>query len=640
MDYREAISYINCYTWSAWKLGLERTGELLFRLGDPQKKLRFVHVAGTNGKGSTCAMLASILREAGYRTGLYVSPYLEDFRERMQVDGKMIPRADLARVTERVAAAADAMEDHPSQFELITAIGMVWFLEQECDIVLLEVGMGGTFDSTNVIDAPEAAVICNIGLDHTAYLGNTVEEIARTKAGIIKPGCAAVVYDNFPSVMAVIREAAEKCGVPVYPASEEHAVYPLRLTGPFQKKNEETVLAVVRALRDRGWEIPEEAVREGLWKTVWPARFEILRKEPYFILDAGHNAQCAAAVASSWRTLAEEDGAAAPSRRAFAEGDGTEDGNERASRKAVLLLGFLRDKDVPEILRIILPLAEQVICMTPESERAMAAEELAAMCREELAAMRGKDASVSGKADPETESAVPVISAKSIADGVEEALRTGKDVLAFGSFYTAGTIRTILRKKNARAAALAARRALSPEERAEKSAAIVRHLMTIPEVRDAKRPAAYLSSWDEADLSALFSGVEACPADGEENGGQRFSFPVTGADGAMEMYIPGKIVSGPYGIRTPDPGSSVRVPPEEIDVILIPCVGFDREGGRLGHGAGYYDRYLARCPKAGKILTAFDVQESKEPLPQEETDIRIGRIVTESGVWEIPGEDG
>ena len=200
MTPQEAIDYIEQFTWSTTKLGLERTQALLRALGDPQKKLKFIHVAGSNGKGSTCAMLAAILRSAGYRTGLYISPYIQDFCERMQIDGENVPGDKLAEITERVRVIADAMEDHPSQFELVTAIAMEYFCEARCDIVVLEVGMGGALDSTNAIDAPEVAVITNIGLEHTEYLGDTLEKIAATKAGIIKSGCSAVCYDGAPEV--------------------------------------------------------------------------------------------------------------------------------------------------------------------------------------------------------------------------------------------------------------------------------------------------------------------------------------------------------------------------------------------------------------------------------------------------------
>ena len=206
MTYEEAIRYIEDFTWSTTRLGLGRTQELLRRLGDPQKQLRFVHVGGSNGKGSTCAMLSAVLREAGYRTGMYTSPHVLCFEERMQVNGRYIAGEDLAALTERVRVEADAMEDHPSQFELVTAIAMLYFLEQECDIVVLEVGMGGALDSTNVIDAPDVAVLTNIGLEHTEYLGNTLEEIALTKGGIIKPGSDVVCYNSAPEVVSILRQ--------------------------------------------------------------------------------------------------------------------------------------------------------------------------------------------------------------------------------------------------------------------------------------------------------------------------------------------------------------------------------------------------------------------------------------------------
>ena len=215
MTDREAISYIENFGWSTTRLGLERTRELLASLGNPQKGLKFIHVAGSNGKGSTCAMLDAILRRAGFRTGLYTSPYIQDFCERIRVDGENIPGPALARITERVSALADRMADHPSQFELVTAVAMEYFAERQCDIVVLEVGMGGALDSTNVIDAPEVAVITNIGLEHTEYLGSTLSEIAAAKAGIIKPGCACVCYDSVPEVIDVVKAVCKEKNVPL-----------------------------------------------------------------------------------------------------------------------------------------------------------------------------------------------------------------------------------------------------------------------------------------------------------------------------------------------------------------------------------------------------------------------------------------
>ena len=206
MNAQEAIEYIHSFFWKGSIPGLSRTQELLRRLGNPEKKLKFVHIAGTNGKGSTAAMTASILRKAGYTTGLYTSPYIYRFNERIQVNGEQIADEDVASVTEYVKQFAETMEEKPTEFELVTAIGFEYFARRNCDIVVLEVGMGGALDSTNVIEKPEVAVITNIGLDHTDYLGNTLEEIAMNKAGIFKDGGHAVVYRGTAGVEAVYEQ--------------------------------------------------------------------------------------------------------------------------------------------------------------------------------------------------------------------------------------------------------------------------------------------------------------------------------------------------------------------------------------------------------------------------------------------------
>ena len=218
MTPQEAIAYIETGIWSTMRLGLDRTYELLDLLGNPQKKLKFIHVAGSNGKGSTCAMLDEILHRAGYRTGLYTSPYILSFCERMRVNGEDIPGERLAEVTEKVRALAESMEDHPSQFEMVTAIALEYFYQSGCDIVVLEVGLGGETDSTNAIDAPEVAVITNIGLEHTEYLGDTLEKIAAVKGGIIKTGCHAVCYDGAPEVSATIAKVLSWRSISVHAA--------------------------------------------------------------------------------------------------------------------------------------------------------------------------------------------------------------------------------------------------------------------------------------------------------------------------------------------------------------------------------------------------------------------------------------
>ena len=206
MDYKQALEYINGVSWLGSKPGLERITELLARLGNPQAALRFVHVAGTNGKGSISAMLASVLKKAKLTVGLYTSPYVNRFNERMQINCKPIEDSEVAQLVEEIKLHADAMDDHPTEFEMMTAVAFLWFSRRKCDIVVLEVGLGGRLDATNVISCPDCCVITNIGLDHTAVLGSTLEKIACEKAGIIKEGCSVVMYQQFSEVMEVIRD--------------------------------------------------------------------------------------------------------------------------------------------------------------------------------------------------------------------------------------------------------------------------------------------------------------------------------------------------------------------------------------------------------------------------------------------------
>ena len=216
MTYEEALKTVNHRLRFGMKPGLERIQMLLERLGNPQKQLRFVHVAGTNGKGTTCTLLAGALQAAGYRTGLYTSPYVLEFRERFQINGTMIPKEELIQQVQRVADAAQSLEaagEDVTEFEFITALAFCWFAQRQCDIVVLEVGLGGRFDATNVIDVPEVAVIASISLDHTAVLGDSVEQIAFEKAGVIKPGGTVVCYpDQQLEAEEVLRQAAQERG--------------------------------------------------------------------------------------------------------------------------------------------------------------------------------------------------------------------------------------------------------------------------------------------------------------------------------------------------------------------------------------------------------------------------------------------
>lgn len=206
MDWNEAIALLHGANWKHTKIGLERMRDFMHALGDPQENLHYVHIAGTNGKGSACVMTQSILTAAGFRTGLYISPHLDQFNERISIDGETISDADLRRLAARVRAAAETLGEEPTDFEMITAMAFCWFEEQRCELVVLEVGMGGRLDATNVISHPEVCAIMHIGLDHTEFLGDTVEQVAAEKAGILKPGADCVLYHQLPGVMDVVQQ--------------------------------------------------------------------------------------------------------------------------------------------------------------------------------------------------------------------------------------------------------------------------------------------------------------------------------------------------------------------------------------------------------------------------------------------------
>ena len=415
MDYREALQYIDGVSWLGSRPGLERVAALLHRLGDPQEKLRFVHIAGTNGKGSCAAMTASVLRAAGYRTGLFTSPYLFRFNERMQINGEPIGDEELAALVTQIRPIADAMEDHPTEFELMTAVALRWYLRERCEIVVLEVGLGGRLDATNVIGAPEAAVIMNIGLDHTAVLGDTVEQIAAEKAGIVKPGCAVALYPQTPEAEAVVRERCEAVGASLRVADLTQlqgefdslegqvfryrgASYAIPLLGEHQLRNAAVVLEVAEILREKGWKLPHEAVEHGLYAVSWPARFELLRAEPPFVVDGGHNPQCAMTVAESLL-------------RYFPD------------RRRVLLVGVLADKDYEGLFDILDVAADAYFCVTPASARALPADRLAAFL-----SRYGKPVTVC----PDIPAGVEAASAAAGEDGV---------ACAVGSLYMAGAVR-------------------------------------------------------------------------------------------------------------------------------------------------------------------------------------------------------
>jgi len=412
----EALEYIHSVKWQSMKPGLERTRELLAALGNPEQSLKFIHIAGTNGKGSAAAFIASILRRAGYRTGLYISPYIIRFNERMQVNGEYITDDELVSMVDEIRSHADSMKDSPTEFELITALAMKYFRNKACDIVVLEVGMGGELDSTNVISTPEVAVITSIGFDHVKDLGPELTDIAKAKAGIIKQDGQVVIYGGDPEVEAVFAEVCTAQGASLHKVDFSRitgtvtsldglrfSLLPygditIPLTGAYQSKNAALAVTVIEVLRERNYKISDTDVVTGLLEVYWPGRFEVLGRSPVFILDGSHNPQGMEATADTLRKI-------------FGE------------RKITFILGVMADKDVYSMMGYIAPLAEAFIAVRPDYYRAMDAEELAV-----ILAPYG----------------VPVTVGGTIAKGVAIALdNAGADdvICAIGSLYFSGEIR-------------------------------------------------------------------------------------------------------------------------------------------------------------------------------------------------------
>lgn len=390
MTYNEALDYIHSLYWRGKKSGLEKTKELLDLCGHPEKELRCIHIAGTNGKGSTAAMLDSICRCAGIKTGLYTSPYIVRYNERIQADGLQIPDETLARLTEYLAGFVDQMEVPPSEFEFGTVLAFLYFKEQQCDLVILETGLGGTFDSTNVIETPLLCIITALGLDHTAQLGNSIEEIAQAKAGIIKKSVPVVFYGECKEGEAVIRSKCEElssklvmpdfsglvsetvgsvteCQQFSYCRTEnseasacgnrigmEHVL--LALPGLYQQKNAALVLEAVEQIKSCGLSVPENAVRDGLMAVRWQARLEVLQEEPLILADGSHNPLGMQATVESLKQYFPE-------------------------RKLQFVFGAMADKELDMMIPMFLPLAKTVYLTAPAMPRAMKPAELLEVCK-------------------------------------------------------------------------------------------------------------------------------------------------------------------------------------------------------------------------------------------------------------------
>lgn len=376
MDYNQALAYINDKDKFGSRLGLSSISRLLQLLDRPQDGVKFIHIAGTNGKGSTSSYMATCLQEAGYNVGLFTSPFLERFNERIQLNGQDIPDQDLARITALVRDAANKMleegMEHPTTFEIVTAIAFVYFKEVNLDYVVLEVGLGGRFDSTNVIDQALLSVITTIDIDHVNELGDSLDKIAYQKAGIIKEAGLVVSYPQKEEVKQVIEEVADEMSAQVFISGQaqvkEESEYgstfdfqygqtslkdlKISLLGQYQVKNAALALTGLLILRDRGLiEISDEEIYRGLEKTQWKGRLEVLRRNPVFLIDGAHNLQGIRNLAKALELFEYE--------------------------KLILGVGILKDKDVDSMLEKLIPLADKIVATEVNMPRKLDAYEMA-----------------------------------------------------------------------------------------------------------------------------------------------------------------------------------------------------------------------------------------------------------------------
>lgn len=374
MNYEEAREYLDQVSKGGSVLGLDNMRELLKRLGNPQDSLKFVHISGTNGKGSVLAYLSTVFKEAGYRTGRYISPTLFSYREKIQVNEKFIGREDLSRLTEKVKAAAEEMQNcaagDPTIFEIETALAFLYFVEQKCDIVILETGLGGALDATNVITTPVMEIIASISMDHMEFLGDTLGKIAYQKAGIIKPDTSVVSAMQQPEAMDVICNVCRErdCTFQtVDPEQIKDISYgyegqsfsyknweniKISLMGSYQIKNAALALEAINALRKLGYDLKDRAVYQGMKKAIWKGRFTLISKDPVILMDGAHNPAAAEELVRSLKLY-------------------------YAGKKFYYIFGMFRDKDYEQVIRLTAPMAEHIITVqTPGNPRALPAAEL------------------------------------------------------------------------------------------------------------------------------------------------------------------------------------------------------------------------------------------------------------------------
>ena len=377
MNYEEAMNFIQNTNKFGSVLGLDNIRELLERLGNPQDQLRVVHIAGTNGKGSTLAFLAGIFRESGYRAGRYVSPASFSYEERFRINEENISKKDLCFYMEKIKNVAEEMVkdglSHPTMFEIETALSFLYFLDKKVDVVLLETGMGGRLDATNVVKKPIATVIASIGMDHMQFLGDTLEKIASEKAGIIKEGCPVISYDNTKEVNEVIKNKAKQmhakvtfvnsAGIRVLQESLNGESFSYRssdgrwyekieipLLGRHQINNAALALETLNVIKNY-YCISDFQTEDGMRKTIWRGRIEILEREPMVICDGAHNPDGAKSLLSFLQ-------------------------NNFTNQRLIYIMGVLSDKDYEQMVRILAPAADKIYTVAPDNPRALSSREL------------------------------------------------------------------------------------------------------------------------------------------------------------------------------------------------------------------------------------------------------------------------
>ena len=377
MNYEEAMNFIQNTNKFGSVLGLDNIRELLERLGNPQDQLRVVHIAGTNGKGSTLAFLAGIFRESGYRAGRYVSPASFSYEERFRINEENISKKDLCFYMEKIKNVAEEMVkdglSHPTMFEIETALSFLYFLDKKVDVVLLETGMGGRLDATNVVKKPIATVIASIGMDHMQFLGDTLEKIASEKAGIIKEGCPVISYDNTKEVKELIKNKAKQmhakvtfvnsAGIRVLQESLNGESFSYRssdgrwyekieipLLGRHQINNAALALETLNVIKNY-YCISDFQTEDGMRKTIWRGRIEILEREPMVICDGAHNPDGAKSLLSFLQ-------------------------NNFTNQRLIYIMGVLSDKDYEQMVQILAPSADKIYTVAPDNPRALSSREL------------------------------------------------------------------------------------------------------------------------------------------------------------------------------------------------------------------------------------------------------------------------